>query len=131
MSWLPMVAGTVGAVGALQAGAAAQAAANYNAATAEANARAEEARRRTEGKRAIGSIRAGVAKSGASFEGTPLLVLAESAANSEIDALNALWSGNIKADMYRREGRQARTASYYQAGTSLLQGASQSGMFGG
>lgn len=131
MAWLPVAAAAISAVGALQAGEAAQNAANYNAAMAEAEARAEETRRRAEGKRALASTRAGIAKSGAAFEGTPLMVLAESAANAEIDALNAQWSGKTQSIAYRAQGQQARTASYFQAGTSLLTGAHQSGYFAG
>ena len=121
-----MTLGTVASVaGSIQAGNAAKKAAEYNAATKEAEAQAEEYRRRQAARRQIGSIRAGVAKSGAAFEGTPLMVLAESAANAEIDALNARWSGGTQANLYRMEGRQAQRAGYIRAGTSLLTAASR------
>ena len=51
-------------------------------------------------QRQIGSIRAGVSKSGATMAGTPLAVLSESAANAEIDALNTRYSGQREAALY-------------------------------
>lgn len=121
-----MVASTaVSTIGAIsQANAAAQAA-EYNAAVARQEAAAEEARRRREAERQMGQIRAGRAKSGVTVEGSPLIVLADSAMEAEIDALNARWTGETSAKLYKMEARSARRAGIYNAGASLLSGASK------
>ena len=53
------------------------------------------------------------------------MVLAESAANVEIDAMNAMWSAEQEATMQRAYGRDARRAGRLRAGTSLLTTATQ------
>ena len=134
MSFLPVMAlsqtvgvlGTVAsAFGAIQQGKAEQNAANYNAAAARADAASREAAQRTQAQRQLSGIRANVAKSGATMAGTPLMVLAESASNAEIDALNTRRSGAIESDIYTARGRNARTAGNLRAGTSLLSGMSR------
>lgn len=102
-------------------------AANYNAQTALEEARIEEARRRAEGARAMGTLRASISKAGVTMEGTPLSVITESAANAEIDALNAQWSGQREAWSQVMRGKAAQTASYYKAGASLLSDAAKFG----
>ena len=127
MSFLPMalqIAGTAASVmGAIQGGKAENSAAQFNADSARQEAASREAAQRAQADRALGSIRAGVSKSGATMEGTPLAVLSESAANAEIDALNTRYSGQREAALYESRGRNARTAGYVRAGTSLLTGA--------
>ena len=113
------------AVGSIRQGQAASAAANFNAQTAERSAAQREALQRTQSQRQMGAIRAGIAKSGARMEGTPLMVLAESAANSEIDALNTRFGGQAEASLSRARGRNDRRAAYWNAGTSLLTSASR------
>jgi hypothetical protein len=113
------------AVGSIRQGQAASAAANYNAQMAERSAGQKEHLQRTQTQRQIGAIRAGIAKSGARTEGTPLMVLAESAANAEIDALNTRYSGQMESSLYRARGANDRRAAYWNAGTSLLTGASR------
>lgn len=120
------LAGTaIGAMGALQAGQAQANAANYNAALAQQTAAAEAERSRRASARQMGAIRAAIGKSGVTSEGTPLMVLADSAAEAEIDAMNAMWSGNQRSNMLRREGSMARREGYYRAGSSLLTGATR------
>ena len=132
MSFLPVMAlsqtvgvlGTVvSAFGAMQQGKAEQNAANYNAAAARADAASKEAAQRTQAQRQLSGIRANVAKSGATMAGTPLMVLAESAANAEIDALNTRYAGERESALYSARGKNARTAGYLRAGTSLLSSA--------
>lgn len=113
----------LGVMGALSAGKAAQGAANYNAPSAMIEAQSRENAQRAQAARQLGAIRAAIGKSGATSEGTPLLVLAESAANAEIDALNTQYTGQRQAGLYRAQGANARKASYIQAGTSLLSSA--------
>ena len=113
----------VGALGAIGAGKAENSAAQFNADSARMEAQARETAQRTAAQRQLGSIRAGVSKSGATMEGTPLAVLSESAANAEIDALNTRYSGQREAALYASRGRNAKTAGYMRAGTSLLSSA--------
>jgi len=108
--------------GAMKQGQSQSQAANFNAETAKQEAVVQEAVQRQEAKRTLGTIRANIAKSGAAFEGTPLMVLAESAANAEIDALNTAWSADRETALYKMRAREARETSYYRAGTSLLTG---------
>lgn len=112
-------------VGAIKAGQASNQAATYNADTARAEAQVEENRRRAEASRQMGTLRASIAKSGATSEGTPLLAITESAANAEIDALNAQWSGGRQAQAMLMRGKAAQTESYFRAGTSLMSGLSR------
>ena len=127
MSFLPMalqIAGTAASViGAIQGGKAENSSAQFNADSARQEAASREAAQRTAAQRQLGSIRAGVSKSGATMEGTPLAVLSESAANAEIDALNTRYSGQREAALYEARGRNAKTAGYMRAGTSLLSSA--------
>ena len=113
----------LGIMGALSAGKASQGAAEYNAQSALIESQSRENAQRASASRQIGATRAAIGKSGATSEGTPLLVLAESAANAEIDALNTRYTGERQATLYRTQGANARKTSYIQAGTSLLQSA--------
>jgi hypothetical protein len=113
--------------GALRSGQANSQAADYNAAMAQREASSKEVRIRQEGERSIGRLRASISKSGATFEGTPLMALAESAANNEIDALNVRQGGEMESSLYRMRGQSARRTGYVQAGTSLLSGMSRIG----
>ena len=113
----------MGILGAIQGGKAESQAAQYNAESARREAQSRENAQRTAAQRQLGSIRAGVSKSGATMAGTPLAVLSESAANAEIDALNTRYSGQREASLYEARGRNAKTAGYMRAGTSLLSGA--------
>ena len=121
-----MTLGTgMGVMGAMQAGRAGQQAAAFNMESARMEGAAKEAAQRRESSRQLGSIRAGISKSGARMEGTPLMVLAESAANAEIDALTTRFSTGRQMELERMRGTQARRAAYWSAGTSLLTGASR------
>lgn len=95
-------------------------AAEYNAAIARAEGAAEEARLRREARRTMGSIRSGIGKSGVTTEGTPLLVLAESAQLAELDALTARWNGENQANLYQSKARAAKAAIPFNVGSSLL-----------
>jgi hypothetical protein len=59
------------------------------------------------------------------MEGTPLMVLAESAANAEIDALNTRFTAGREATLSTMRGQEGRRAAYWSAGTSLLTGLSR------
>ena len=120
---IAIIGAVTSAVGAIQAGNAENNAAQYNAESARREAESRETAQRTAAQRQLGSIRAGVSKSGATMAGTPLAVLSESAANAEIDALNTRYSGQREAALYEARGKNARTAGYMRAGTSLLSSA--------
>lgn len=129
MSFLPMAMAAVGTVmqaGAIrQQGKAENAAAQFNAQSAEQEAAAKADLTRSQAARQIGATRAQIGKSGATTAGTPLMVLAESAANAEIDALNATYTGQRQAALYRAGGANARSQSRTMAGTTLLSGMSK------
>ena len=129
MSFLPMAMAAVGTVmqaGAIrQQGKAENAAAQFNAQSAEQEAAAKADLIRSQAARQIGATRAQIGKSGATTAGTPLMVLAESAANAEIDALNATYTGQRQAALYRAGGANARSQSRTMAGTTLLSGMSK------
>ena len=123
-----MVGGALmGAAGAAQAGRAEAQAAEYNAALSRQEAAAEESRRRRESQRQLAQIRAGRAKSGVTTEGTPLMVLAESAELAELDALSARWTGEASARLDEQRAKSARKAIPYAVGSSLLTGVSRIG----
>lgn len=121
-NWLNLAGSGLEAKGALEEGSAAYKAGQYNAAAARTEGVVEENRRRTAGKRQISQIRTGVAKSGVTFEGTPINVLSESAANNEIDALNARWTGEQRARMEEYKGYTALKASQLKATAILMRG---------
>jgi len=121
-SWLKLGGAGLEAKGVLEEGMAAYDAGQYNAASSRTQGVVEENRRRTAGKKEISKTRTGVAKSGITFEGTPLNVLVESAANVEIDALNARWTGEQRAKMEEYKGYSAYKASQLRATAILAKG---------
>lgn len=139
ISAVATVAGAaVSAIGAIQSGKAQQKAAEYNAQVAEQAALAarqkaayDEAAHRRELARMLSAQRAAYGASGVDVSvGTPLLVMADTVQEGELDALAIRYGGEVgasrqlsAAQLSRMTGKQARTASYYQAGSSLLTGA--------
>lgn len=116
-------AATVGsALSARAEGKAEAAAAQYNAESSRQEAASRERVQRAESMRRLGAIRSQIGKSGATSAGTPLAVLAESAANAEIDALNTRYTGMREQALYGASARNARTMGNLRAGTSLLSG---------
>lgn len=127
----------VGAAGTLQAGAAQAEAAEFNARVSEQEAQRarqaaafEEQRLRDAARRVAGAQRAAIGASGIGFEGSPLLVMADTAEEAELDALAIRFSGSTaearaksQAALDRLQARQARTAGFFQAGASILGGA--------
>lgn len=91
----------------------------------------EEARQRRQAARLLGSQRAATAGSGVNVEGSPLLVMMETAGDAEYDAQLIKYGGEIRASTAfaqaasdRMAARAARTGGYIGAGGSLLRGAS-------
>jgi hypothetical protein len=126
MSGLLSFGGTALEASALYAqGQAAAEIAKFNAETQRQQGLAVERQTRAQSKRQIRSIRTGIAKSGVTFEGTPTMVLAESAANAEIDALNARWTAQRQTAITEFEGRSRQQAARLQAGAALIKGAAR------
>ena len=133
-----LIAGAVvSAAGAISAGQAQKSAAKYNAALAEEEGRAarakaafDEDRHRDQVERLQSSARALLGGRGIDIEGSPLLALADNAMEGELDALAIRYGGDVaemraraEAASQRFSGKQAVTASYFKAGSSLLTGA--------
>lgn len=134
-----LASAAVGAASAVMQGEAAEDAAKYNAAVAENDARAiaeqsqyEAQRVRERNRRILASQRAGQAKSGLAMSGSFQDVQMDSAIQGEMDALAAIYTGQInsgsaqaRAQLARLEGRNAKRSGYIQAGASLLSGGAQ------
>ena len=122
------LAGSImGAIGSIQGGKAAEAAAKYNAAIAEMAGNEEEYRRRRLARRALSAQFTQMAgKSGVlAEEGGWLEALARNAGEYEMDAVNAGIAGRQTAALERARGKSARRAGQIRAGASLISGASR------
>ena len=139
---LLLVAATaLSAASSIQQGRAADKAAQFNARALEADAKqakavaAFEARlARERGAKLLGRQRAAAGASGISLEGSPLLVMGETAANIERDALAIEFGGAARAAALRNQaagerfaGRQAKRAGFFKAGTTVLGSAASFG----
>lgn len=87
----------------------------------------DEAAHRERVKKIISSQRALYASAGVTEEGSPLLVMEDTAKQGEMDALAIRYGGDVaaaqarsQANLYKLQGKQASNASYLRAGTSLL-----------
>jgi hypothetical protein len=130
-------AGTATAViGADQQGRAEQKAMQFNAAIQERDAgiavdqaRSDAQAQFRQGRMVMGSIRAAYGSSGLTMEGSPEDVLEMSATNIELDRLNILYRGDLKALGYRTNatldlmaGNTARRQAEYAQGVETLTG---------
>jgi hypothetical protein len=105
--------------------------ATQNAALARIDAKAEETRVRKSAEKLKGTQRAAFAASGVELgTGSPLLVLADTAREAEIEALTVRNRGEIKATGFEREavgqkfvGEQQRRAGDSGAKSTILSGA--------
>jgi hypothetical protein len=148
MAVLPVIAviATVAAAGisayaSYESGQAQKEAGKYNAAVAENNAIAArnsamlaEEDHREKSRRILATIRARSGASGTTMEGSPLLVLSDSARQSEIDALRIRYGGELEATGYKAQaglslfqGDQAATAGALTGGATMLTGLGQAG----
>lgn len=134
------VAAGAQALGSIQQGNAGKAAADANARIAgqnrdialqQAGAREDASRRRS--RQILGAQYAGAAESGIDpNSGSAARVLQDDATAAELDAMNIRYEGLMQAHGYEREqamerarGKQARTAGYLGAATSILGGAAK------
>jgi len=134
---VPLIGGAVSAIGAIQGAGAAAKAAEYNAAISRTNARmsrdeaqVEIADRHREMRQTLGSIRAAYGSSGVQFAGSGMDLLRDSAVEYAYDTAKIGYKGEVRAisetnqaKLSMMEAKQARTAGYFGAATSLLKGA--------
>lgn len=132
-----IAAAVIAAGGALYSGEQQRKAASYSADVAEQAARAaqekvayDETMHREKIRKNLSTMRSLYGRAGVDMTGTPLLALEESAAQGEMDALAIRYGGDVAAARQRSEagllkiqGKAAQTSSYFQAGSTLLQGA--------
>ncbi len=123
------VAGTaMSAIGQYRAGQAQEAANEYNAQITERKAVQEEQASRDRLRKLMGTQRAMYAKAGVNLSsGSPLLVLAETAAEGEKEALNIRYGGQEESNLQRFYGTQAKKAGTIGAASTLLTGLGQAG----
>jgi len=140
MSWayVAVVAAIVGAVGTISAGDASRRAANQNAdaqeqaaIAAQRKASYEEKMHRESVAKLLSAQRSLYGKSGVEMEGSPLLTMEDTAGQGEMDALAIRYGGDVAAaqqrsaaNLSRMQASAVQTASYFQAGSTLLSGAS-------
>lgn len=153
-----MIFAGIQAVGSIAQGNAANEAAKFNAAIDEQNARLAEQyadaarargekdaqRQRIKTGQAMGEQRASLGAAGYDLSvGNALDILSDTAAAGKIDVNNILYNAELeavdkkadavnfrnKAAMARAEGKAAKRAGYFDAVTTLVGGASKSGMF--
>tara|TARA_R110002153_G_scaffold99266_4_gene234794 strand:- start:125 stop:604 length:480 start_codon:yes stop_codon:yes gene_type:complete len=131
-----LVGGATSAFGAYSGGKAAKKAADYNSAVQRNNAimarnKAEFDANRQRSASALqrDQARVAFAKGGVELEGTPLLVLEQSAQVAELDAQSILYGGSISAAGYEAqanlstiEGANQAQAGVFGAGSTLLTG---------
>jgi len=91
----------------------------------------DETMHREAGAKLLSAQRALFGKYGVSMEGSPLLVMEDTAGKIEMDALAIRYGGDIEsarlrsaANLSKMQGSAAQTAGYFQAGSTLLAGAS-------
>ena len=132
-----LASAVVSSAGTVAGGQAEKNMADYNARVAEQGAQAatdraayDETAHRAEIRRILSKQRAAYGRSGVDVSGSPLLVLEDTAMEGELDAMAIRYGGEVEAarkkseaSLLRQQGRNIRTASYFQAGSTLLTGA--------
>lgn len=126
--------GAAGATGSVMQGFAAKQQAEYNASVAEAHAAAaraqaalDESTSRKKSAMLLGTIRARAAANTGEVSGSALDVLADSAAEAELEALTLRYQGEVRARameseaaIERKRGKSAVLEGFVGAGTRLL-----------
>ena len=133
-----LASSALGAMGQIAAGKATKKAADYNAKVAEQQAaqerdaaQAEASDYRRGERRGQAAGRAARLASGVTFAGSPLLVDEATSREIALGSARLGYGGSVRANRLENEaelermgGQAAQTASYFQAGSSLLSGAS-------
>ena len=132
-----IAAAAVSAYSAVQQGKAAKAASAFNATIATQNAEisrdnaeAQATQQDRENLLRLGAIRAAQGKSGGTASGSVLDVLADTAAQGELERQNIVYQGELRARGFANTatldefgGKNAEKAGYLKAGSELLSGA--------
>ena len=118
-----IIAGTViSAAGTISAGNAQKKAQQQNAALVRVQAEEDARRSRRQSEALMGRQRAVVAASGTTLEGSPLLIMQDTAAEAETEIRHILRGGQARASAYQRAGSAAAQAGFIDAGSTLLSG---------
>jgi hypothetical protein len=92
-----------------------------NAKVIEINASKEEIAKRRENQQILASQRTLYSKAGVDLSsGSPLLIMSQSAAEAEREAMDIRYSGKREGRLMRYYGRQAKSAADVKAGSTLL-----------
>ena len=97
-------------------------AAEYNAVRAEQEGQAKQSRLRRQARRKLSSQRVKFAKAGVRIEGSPLDLLAQNAAEFELDALDARIAATNTSVLENKRAHEARKAGKTAVGAALLKG---------
>ena len=124
---LAAAATVVTAAGSIMSGQSQAAALSAQAKVEKQRAAFEAERQRDYAARFLGAQRAAYGASGVTLEGTPIDVLADTAAQAELDALAIQWGGQARATALSSQASAARLGGYMGAGAALLEGASSWG----
>jgi hypothetical protein len=135
---IALAGAAVSAMGAIQAGQAQAAQANYNAKVAEINARTAQNTARAkadaqedqyeslQAKQRVAALKSGLNPDAGS---AALVINQETPRNQWLDMHNTLWEGKVegmglqnKAAGFRAEAKNAKTASYWGAASSIMGG---------
>ncbi len=73
----------------------------------------------------MGRQRAVVGGSGTTMEGSPLLIVQDTAREAEIEVRHILRGGEARARAYQEAGSAAAKAGFIDAGSTLLSGVSR------
>jgi hypothetical protein len=119
---LAIVGSVVGAAGSISAGNAQKKTAQQNAALARMQAEDDARRSRRQSDMLMGRQRAVVAASGTTMEGSPLLIVQDTAAEAETEIRHILRGGEVRANAYQQAGSAAAQAGFIDAGSTLLSG---------
>ena len=117
-----IVGSVVSAAGSISAGNAQKKAAQQNAALARIQAEEDARRSRRQSNGLMGRQRAVVAASGTTLEGSPLLIVQDTAAEAETEIRHILRGGEARASAYQQSGNAAGQAALIDAGATLLSG---------
>jgi len=117
-----IVGSVISAAGSIAGSTSEKKAARQNAALARMHAEEDARRSRREVEALMGKQRALVAASGTTLEGSPLLILQDTAREAEIEVRHILRGGASRADAFRRAGGAASRAGFIDAGSTLLSG---------
>lgn len=120
---LPMYAlmglGTLTAAGQVMQGQEEAKQLKQQAAMTEAVSAQQAESQRRQARMALGSAAAQYGASGVDFQGSPVDMLAQSAAFGELDAQNLLYRGSVEAYGLRAKSKAAKKAGYIGAASTL------------